>query len=283
MACRRYKTYGKVQIEGAQDYIAGVTRCLDVIDSVPDGRKLLQQICAKAHTVSMQDTTSGNACAAQAWSAFPLMLLALKDKQVVNFKSELSVAVNKAKTGGLTLEHLARQLSTGLTPATYRSAANVVRPATKSPAPAGASPRNVMAHAVGQTALAMNLLQDLMAGNTTVNELPSGWAYELPRLLRPYLTPGRGAASKVSFNHSKTFSCEHDPAMHQRPPAVGLAHELIHALHNSSGINMALAKKNNENIEELITTGMPPYNFEGLSDNKMRTQWPSHLRLRQDY
>jgi len=215
----QYKTYGKVQIEGTQDYVAGVTGCLDVIDSIPDGRKLLQQICAKAHTVTMQDTTSGNACAAGAG---------------------LFVA-------------------------------------------AGASPQNVMAHAVSQTGLAMNLLQDLMAGNTTVNELPSGWAYELPRLLRPYLTPGRGAASKVSFNHSKTFSCEHDPAMHQRPPAVGLAHELIHALHNSSGINMALAKKNNENIEELITTGMPPYNFEELSDNKMRTQWPSHLHLRQDY
>ena len=168
----QYRTYGKVQIEGTQDYVAGVTGCLDVIDSIPDGRKLLQQICAKAHTVTMQDTTSGNACAAQEWSAFPLMLLALKDKQVVNFKSELSVAIYKAKTGGLTLEHLARQLSTG---------------------------------------------------------------------------------------------------------------EVIHALHNSSGINMALAKKNNENIEELITTGMPPYNFEELSDNKMRTQWPSHLHLRQDY
>ncbi len=279
----QYKTYGKVLIEGARDYVAGVTGCLDVIDSIPDGKKLLQHICARTYVVTIQDTTSGNACAAQNWSAFPLMLIALKDKQVVNFRSELNVAINKAKTGGLTLEHLARQLSIGLTPATYRSAANVVRPAPKSPAPQGASPQNVMAHAAGQTGLAMSLLQDLMAGNSTVNELPSGWAYELPRLLRPYLTSGRGAASKVSFNHSKTFHCEHDPAMHQRPPAVGLAHELIHALHNSSGVNMALVKKNNENIEELITTGMPPYNFEELSDNKMRTQWPSHLHLRHDY
>jgi hypothetical protein len=41
--------------------------------------------------------------------------------------------------------------------------------------------------------------------------------------------------------------------------------------------------RNNENIEELITTGMPPYDFEELSDNKMRTQWPSHLHFRQDY
>jgi hypothetical protein len=36
-------------------------------------------------------------------------------------------------------------------------------------------------------------------------------------------------------------------------------------------------------LEELITAGMPPYNFEELSDNKMRTQWPSRLHLREDY
>jgi hypothetical protein len=36
-------------------------------------------------------------------------------------------------------------------------------------------------------------------------------------------------------------------------------------------------------LEELITTGMPPDNFEESSDNKMRTQWPSRLHLREDY
>ena len=44
-----------------------------------------------------------------------------------------------------------------------------------------------------------------------------------------------------------------------------------------------LVQKNNENIEELITTGVPPYNFEDLSDNKMRTQWPKNLELRKNY
>jgi len=71
--------------------------------------------------------------------------------------------------------------------------------------------------------------------------------------------------------------------MHQRPAAIGLAHELIHALHNSRGVNMKLVAKNGENIEEIITTGMPPYNFEELSDNKMRTQWPKGLELRENY
>ena len=31
----QYTNYGKIQIDGAQDYVAGVTGCLDVIDSNP--------------------------------------------------------------------------------------------------------------------------------------------------------------------------------------------------------------------------------------------------------
>jgi hypothetical protein len=134
-----------------------------------------------------------------------------------------------------------------------------------------------------QTTAAMSILQNLMAGTRPLTDLPKEWEHELPRLLRNYLTPGSGAASKVAFNHTRTFHCVNDPAMHRRPPAIGLAHELIHALHNSSGVNMKLVGKDGENIEEIITTGMPPYNFEELSDNKMRTQWPSHLALRTNY
>lgn len=279
----QYKSYGKIQIEGVQDYIAGVSRCLDVIDSVPDGRRLLDAICRRSHQVSIQDTMNGNACGAKAWSAFPLLPIAIKDKSAGAFATELKVAVEKAKAGGLTLEHLGRQLAMGLSPATYKSAHNVVPPTQKAPARPGASPQEVMLKAGLQTAAAMGILQDLMAGRRPVSDLPADWDYELPRLLRNYLTPGRGAASKVSFNHMKTFHCIADPAMHRRPPAVGLAHELIHALHNSSGVNLAIVKKNNENIEELITTGMPPYNFEELSDNKMRTQWPTELSLRKNY
>ena len=36
-------------------------------------------------------------------------------------------------------------------------------------------------------------------------------------------------------------------------------------------------------LEEIITTGFPPYNYEQFSDNKLRTQWFSHLELRLKY
>jgi len=278
----QYKLY-KIQIEGPQDYIAGVTTCLDTIDKVSDGRKLLQAISSRSYQVTIQDAVSGNSCGAQSWSAYPLLPVAIKDKNAASFTAELKAALDKAKSGGLTLEHFGRQLAMGLSPATYKSADNVVPPTQKNPARAGASPQDIMFNAGLQTRTAMSILQDLMSGKRSVTDLPPNWDYELPRLLRPYLTPGGGAASKVSFNHTKTFHCTDDPAMFKRPPAIGLAHELIHALHNSSGVNLALVKKDSENIEELITTGMPPYNFEELSDNKMRSQWPQHLNLRMNY
>lgn len=279
----QYKLYGRIHINGVQSYINGVTACLDTIEAVPDGKKLLQKICALTHKVTIEDTNEGNACSAQALSACPALPVTIAEKNQAGFAVELKTVIDRAKVGGLTMEHLARQLSAGLSPATYMSAKNVGAPSQKKPAPAGMSAQDVMLHAGLQTAAAMAILQDLLAGKRTVSNLPEDWDYELPRLLRNYLTPGTGAASVVKFNHTKTFHCLDDPAMHKRPPAIGLFHELIHAFHNSSGVNMALVKKDGENIEEIITTGMPPYNFEELSDNKMRTQWPSHLELRRNY
>jgi hypothetical protein len=211
------------------------------------------------------------------------MTTAIRDQAQETFKNELNAAMTKAKSGGLTLEHLGRQLAMGLSPGTYDGKKNVAPPTLKNAPPPGLPGSQAM-FAVGlQTADAMGILKELMDGTRKVNNLPAGWDYELPRLLRNYLNPGSGGASTVSFNPTKTFHCEDDPAMNQRPPAIGLAHELLHALHNSRGVNLSLVKRNNENIEELITTGMAPYNFEELSDNKLRTQWPTRLELRENY
>jgi hypothetical protein len=279
----QYKTYGRIHINGNNAYVNGVTACLDVIESTGDGRRLLQALSSTRHTVTISHTDTGNECAAQSDSCAPLMTLGIANKDDAKFKNELNVVIGQAKKGSITLEHIARQLAVGLTPATYVGASNVVPPTMKKPAPQGASPQDQMMSVALQTAAAMQILQDLMAGTRSVSNLPADWDYELPRVLRQYLTPGSGGDSKVGFNCTATFHCAHDPAMHLRPPAIGLAHELIHALHNSQGKNMVLIAKNNENIEELITTGIPPYNYEDFSDNKMRTQWPRQLELRKNY
>ncbi len=278
---KQYKTFAKVFIDGTPDYCQKVEGCLDIIATLPDGQKLLNGICASSHTVTIKHTDSGNSCSRLTDSANPLLVNALETKAQINFQNELTVVLDKAKRGGITLEHLARQLSLGLSPATYQTSQNVVRPGGV-PIPRS-GPQGVMMQVGLDTAEKMRILKDLASGAQPVTRLPNGWERDLPRLLRNYLTPGRGSGSTVNFNATRTFHCVDDPAMHQRPPAVGLAHELIHALHNARGVRMGIVNTNNEKLEEIITTGFPPYNFEEISDNKMRTQWPTYLHLRENY
>src|SRR5262245_55336698 len=113
MAQSRYKLY-KIQIDGGQNYIAGVIKCLDLIDSVVDGKRLLRAITALTHQVFIQDTLSGNSCTRQSSSACPPLTVAISDKNASSFTTELKAAVDKAKSAGMTLEHLGRQLAMGL-------------------------------------------------------------------------------------------------------------------------------------------------------------------------
>jgi len=279
-----YKTFAKIQIEPGTDanYLSAATACLDIIAGIPDGGALLQAICALGPVVTIKATTGGNSCTRGGDEACPPLTRAIRDKNTATFPKELTAAVNNAKQKGIPIEHFARQLSMGMTPVTYRASQNVVRPGP-APATAGVAPQNA-AFAQGlATGTTIQTLKDLMSGACAVTNLPPDWQFHLPRLFRSYMTPGRGAPSTVNFNSTKTFYCVDDPAMHQRPPAVGLAHELIHALHNSQGVNLGLVAQSNQKLEELVTTGLPPYNFESLSDNKMRTQWPTNMELRLKY
>jgi hypothetical protein len=279
-----YKTFARIQIDDGGDagYLAATTGCLDTIAGIPDGGALLRAICGLSSMVTIKVTTNGNSCTRGGDETCPPLTRALRDKNAATFSKELTAAVTNAKQKGIPIEHFARQLSMGMTPVTYRSQDNVVRPG-QTPATAGVAPQNIayaQGMAIGTT---IQTLKDLMSGACPVGKLQNDWLFHLPRLFRSYMTPGRGAGSTVNFNSTKTFHCVDDLAMYQRPPAVGLAHELIHALHNSQGINLALVVQNNQKLEEVVTTGMPPYNFEGISDNKMRTQWPTNLELRENY
>ena len=46
---------------------------------------------------------------------------------------------------------------------------------------------------------------------------------------------------------------------------------------------MGVRNANNESLEEVITTGLPPYHFEPLSDNKLRALWSTSSKLRMQY
>jgi hypothetical protein len=72
-----------------------------------------------------------------------------------------------------------------------------------------------------------------------------------------------------------------------RDPAIALAHELCHAIHNSKGLNLAGftfkytdSKGNNkqDNMEETHAIGLPPFDTETLCENALRKDWGIAVR-----
>lgn len=102
--------------------------------------------------------------------------------------------------------------------------------------------------------------------------------------LYDFLTPGDGDSCYVEFNHKvDNLSDSHKkylPVSHNwehRPPAVALAHELIHAWRVVKGL--VLFDYGWE--EEAMTVGLPPFNMQ-LTENRIRVEWGG-LSIRQHY
>jgi len=165
---------------------------------------------------------------------------------------------------------------------TYSAAKNVVQPASKVVAPAGANPQGILAAHAHAMMRDMGTLQELMDGKLPLAQMPQDWRTDLPRVLRPWLTPGRGADTTIYFDPGDWKPCAIDPAMKNRHPALGLVHEMIHAYHNATGRFMRV-KKGNQDLEEIITTGLPPYQYEEFSDNRFRTELGPDTALRMKY
>jgi hypothetical protein len=128
----------------------------------------------------------------------------------------------------------------------------------------------------------LSVLLEFADGKLAVDQLPAAWKADLPRILRPWLTSGPGANATIWFDPDDWKPCAIDPAMKNRHPALGLVHELVHALHSCLGTDMRV-RIGNENLEEVITTGLPPYQFEEFSDNMFRTQFGKDVDLRMKY
>ena len=100
-------------------------------------------------------------------------------------------------------------------------------------------------------------------------------------------TPGTPSDATVNYNPDRQ-SLGSQP-WQTRPPAIGLAHELIHADHATHGTSYTGTSANDskpnpanpgtppqEDNEELNTAGIPPHNNNGgVTENKIRTEWPT--------
>jgi hypothetical protein len=92
---------------------------------------------------------------------------------------------------------------------------------------------------------------------------------------------GQGGLSTVFFDVHNWSQCNipnvdrRANTLQDRPPAIGLAHELIHAYYNAIG-----REPGNEfgdystTLAECICVGLPPWNANAITENAIRNVWP---------
>ncbi len=107
-------------------------------------------------------------------------------------------------------------------------------------------------------------------------------------------TPGKGTGSTIEFNPDRKKIG--DQKWETRPPAIGLAHELIHAEHGATG-TMARGDAPNDNKpdptdptkiqqykrEEVGTVGVLAKDNPAYTENKIRSEWDPHQVERKWY
>lgn len=86
--------------------------------------------------------------------------------------------------------------------------------------------------------------------------------------------------SRVTFDvHDWSQNTQNVPrvmnTMADRPPAIGLAHELIHAYHNQLGSQPGRDFGDfTTTLNELLCVGLGPWNQAPITENAIRAQWP---------
>ncbi|MCL6502737.1 MAG: type III secretion system effector protein [Pirellulales bacterium] len=283
------KRFSQIIISGTKSFCRETSKLLHQIARHDIGWKLLEAIERRRRFVTIVESSrsEGNMSFCND-DGCPVLLRAKFHKDEAQFCWALHSALSTALRRGITLEHMGRQLCIGYTPAMYSGVrTNTVRPLIQSTPEADAS-----AHITTQTAIWVDYLLGLAGGSQSLSSIPPLALAQLPRLLRDHLDPGPGSDVEVRICPSLRRHCSQDPAMRNRPPAIGLAHELIHALHAVTGTSMKLASTDGryresgepvQKLEEVITTGLPPYNFEPFSDNKFRALWHTPVLLRMKY
>lgn len=83
-------------------------------------------------------------------------------------------------------------------------------------------------------------------------------------------TLGDGTDSTVYFNPSRTQIGDGTEDWMVRPTEVGLGHELIHAEQAANG-KQVKGKTDGTNNRELQAVGLPPYDKDPISENKLRS------------
>ncbi|UYZ64404.1 type III secretion system effector protein [Hymenobacter weizhouensis] len=108
------------------------------------------------------------------------------------------------------------------------------------------------------------------------------------------ITPEKGLGLTIAYNPAREVIGEE--AWAKRPPAIGLAHELIHAeqaaygrMREGMGTNpgrinrLDPTKPAQAPVLELETVGVPPHDDYHVTENKIRQEWTPTQPLRTQY
>lgn len=87
--------------------------------------------------------------------------------------------------------------------------------------------------------------------------------------------PGASADTSIQFNVTFNRDNKNDPAT-DRPPAIGLGHELIHAYNVACGAQPGLPIHNfSTMLAERLCVGLPPFDDVAIHENALRKNWPN--------
>jgi Effector protein len=314
-AFRDYKnTYISVPHTYAGDhneYARLVLECLEDLVKIPLGVQMLDEIEEKQHKVvitPIEKQGGSNECMTVGDGCYVLLRQGMENWGSASFAAELTYSLDQANGRGLSLKMIAKRLSAGVSAVTTSAAENVKVVAQEKPTIFASRKFDKTGASIAKKGVPVQKSTSLDAGEVeekllkmAAGTLKRDWLMmtkragrslgdDLIRLLnnpqrgQEFLRRGAGAGSKVSFDPTRRQSCWGDVLV-ERPPSIGLTHELIHAWRNAVGLRLYKVKNDNPACpdDEVMTVGMPPYLYEYFTENLIRAKWAERLEMRTAY
>lgn len=272
-----FKNYGVVVQPGAQlpnggNAQATILRHLEEIEAFPAGLALLQGIQQSGKQVGIKYMGAGNNQAAGAVRGYYVLRQKHDGGNAADFGQEFTATVQRMTLAGRNLNWLADQLyrvqiprwtgGTMLSPFRNLPVAPVL-------ALGGGKPLPQL-----PTVPIVALLNQYLAGAVlpTLDQMDA-----LVLVLEPWMTAGLGCATRINYDPHKTVVNGQN-----RPPQVGLYHELVHAYYNAVGKQLgredSLNEGNGGRLFEAQAVGLGEFANRPICENKFRAALNVPLR-----
>ncbi|MRR12619.1 hypothetical protein EG835_09200, partial [bacterium] len=298
----RYANHHNIWIDGESEYVVATYACLTELSRLQSGKTLLKELDEAGREVTIRKPDRVNKCEPLDKNAAATKFArAIMEKQKGEFLAELKKAVEHGLTRkGMNAGFVKDQLFKGLSPIDRMSVFSNVSPGVHAEKTAKNLRNWNQQDDQGAFRNAYTLLKRIIedpkgfdvvkalsstSGSRAVTDLMSHQALlsDLQRLFRASfedakVSRGPGSACIVHFQPAKP--AEISPRSTSvppvdsvdRPPVIGLAHELVHTLRAVQGLLTTCDK-----IEEGLAVGLPPFNFEKYSENLFRAQYNKQL------